>query len=140
MVATSVAPLQALSPEEEDARSFAMEVAAPYLGKGFKLRAERWSGEIKSGEKTPVKFQLFKGNQYWFWAGASDENAQVKVNVYDSKGKSIALKHIKRKKGMGGVHVQPSKTGTYVAVVTVNSRASKAAGRKVGWALAYGYK
>ena len=110
------------------------------IGQDPSLRAERWSGEIKSGEKTPVKFQLLKGNEYWFWAGASDENSQVKVNVYDSKGKSIAKQHIKRKKGMGGVRVQPSKTGTYVAVVTVVSRESKATGRKVGWALAYGYK
>lgn len=130
----------ALSPAEEDARAFSMEVAAPYIGKGFKLRAERWSGEISSGEKTPVKFQLFKGNEYWFWAGASDEKSIVKVNVYDSSGKSIAVERIKRKKGMGGVRVKPQKTGAYVVVITVSSRIAAAQGEKVGWALAYGYR
>ncbi|MGK0185413.1 MAG: hypothetical protein ACI9R3_001191 [Verrucomicrobiales bacterium] len=130
----------ALSPAEEDARSFSMEVAAPYLSQGFKLRAERWSGEISSGEKTPVKFQLFKGNEYWFWTGASEEKSTVKVNVYDSSGKSIAVEKIKRKKGMGGVRVKPQKTGTYVVVVTISSRRAAAAREKIGWALAYGYR
>lgn len=130
----------ALSPMEEDARSFSMEVAAPYLSKGFKLRAERWSGETPPGEKVPVKFQLFRGNEYWFWAGSSDENAAVKVNVYDSSGKSIAVEKIKRKKGMGGVRVLPQKTGTYVVVITVDSRHAEVHREKVGWALAYGYR
>ena len=130
----------ALSPEEEDARSFSMEAAAPYIKKGYKLRAEQWSGEIKSGEETPVKFQLFKGNDYWFWAGSSDEKSVVKVNVYDTDGKSVASRRIKRKKGMGGVRVVPPKTGTYVAVVTIESKTAKASDRKVGWALAYGYR
>ena len=130
----------AISPLEEDARSFSMEVAAPYLKKGFKLRAEQWSGEVRSGEEKPVKFQLFKGNDYWFWAGCSDENAVVKVNVYDASGKSVAKRRIRRKKGMGGVRVIPPKTGTYVAVVTVESKTAKASGNKVGWALADGYR
>ncbi|MCB1095209.1 MAG: hypothetical protein KDN22_06480 [Verrucomicrobiae bacterium] len=130
----------ALSPEEQDARAFSMEVAAPYLKKGFKLRAERWSGEISSGEKTPVKFQLFKGNEYWFWAGSSDENSTVKVNVYDADGNSVAVEKIKRVKGMGGVRVTPKKTGAYVAVVTISSKSAASRGEKVGWALAYGYR
>ena len=124
-----------LTPEEQDARAFSMEAAAPYMGKGYKLRAERWSGEVSSGEKTAVKFQLFKGNEYRFWAGSSDENSTLKVNVYDADGKSIAVEKIKRVKGMGGVRVTPKKTGTYVAVVTISSKS-----KKIGWALAYGYR
>ena len=130
----------AISPLEEDARSFALEVAGPYIDKGFRLRAERWSGEISSGEKTPVKFQLFKGNEYWFWAGSSEEKSNVKVNVYDSAGKSIAVQKIRRKKGMGGVRVVPKKTGSYVVVITIDSKRAKSAGDKIGWALAYGYR
>jgi hypothetical protein len=125
----------ALTPEEQDARAFSMEAAAPYMGKGYKLRAERWSGEVSSGEKKAVKFQLFKGNEYWFWVGCSDENSTVKVNVYDADGNSVAVEKIKRVKGMGGVRVTPKKTGSYVAVITISSKNDK-----IGWALAYGYR
>jgi hypothetical protein len=130
----------AFSPLEEDARSFSMEVAAPYLKKGFKLRAEQWSGEIKYGEQTPVKFQLFKGNQYWFWAGSSDEKSTVSVNVYDTDGKSVASRKIRWKKGKGGVRVVPPVTGTYIVVITIESKTEDNSGEKIGWALAYGYR
>ncbi|MDA0813595.1 MAG: T9SS type A sorting domain-containing protein, partial [Verrucomicrobia bacterium] len=90
---------------------------------------------VSSGEKRAVKFQLFKGNEHWFWAGSSDENSTLKVNVYDADGKSVAVEKIKRVKGMGGVRVTPKKTGTYLAVVTINSKQ-----KKIGWALAYGYR
>ena len=51
----------------DDAQSFALQAAEPYVKQGFQVREDYWGGDLGSGEKKAVRQQLFKGNEYWFW-------------------------------------------------------------------------
>ena len=51
----------------DDAQSFALQAAEPYVKDGFQVREDFWGGDLGAGEKKAVKQQLFKGNEYWFW-------------------------------------------------------------------------
>src|SRR5262245_53166192 len=53
----------------DDAQSFALQAAEPYVKQGFQVREDYWGGDLGSGEKKAVRQQLFKGNEYWFWLG-----------------------------------------------------------------------
>ena len=53
----------------DDAQSFALQAAEPYVKQGFQVREDYWGGDLASGEKKAVRQQLFKGNEYWFWMG-----------------------------------------------------------------------
>ena len=50
----------------DDAQSFALEAAVPYVKEGFQVREDYWGGDLAAGEKKAVRQQLFKGNEYWF--------------------------------------------------------------------------
>ncbi|HZA38257.1 MAG TPA: hypothetical protein VE486_03870, partial [Candidatus Baltobacteraceae bacterium] len=71
----------------DDAQSFALQAAEPYVKQGFQVREDYWGGDLGSGEKKAVRQQLFKGNEYWFWLGTEVERAKVSVHIYDSDGK-----------------------------------------------------
>ena len=71
----------------DDAQSFALQAAEPYVKQGFQVREDYWGGDLGSGEKKAVRQQLFKGNEYWFWLGTEVDRAKVSVHVYDSDGK-----------------------------------------------------
>ena len=71
----------------DDAQSFALQAAEPYVKQGFQVREDYWGGDLGSGEKKAVRQQLFKGNEYWFWLGTEVDKAKVSVHVYDSDGK-----------------------------------------------------
>src|SRR5205809_7455866 len=71
----------------DDAQSFALQAAEPYVKQGFQVREDYWGGDLASGEKKAVRQQLFKGNEYWFWLGTEVDRAKVSVHVYDSDGK-----------------------------------------------------
>src|SRR3954469_21838468 len=73
----------------DDAQSFALQAAEPYVKDGFQVREDYWGGDLASGEKKAVRQQLFKGNEYWFWLGSEIETAKVSVHVYDSDGKLV---------------------------------------------------
>lgn len=121
----------------DDAHSAAMEAATPAVKKGFKVREEYWSGQVKSGEKTAVKAQLYKGNEYWFWLGCAEEEVEISLEIYDASGAKVGVENISTKDA-AGVRVVPPKTGTYVVVFTVTHKKDKSA--KLDWALAYGYR
>jgi hypothetical protein len=55
----------------QEAITQALEAASPYVKEGFKIREDNWHGETKSGKPLLVKHQLFRGNEYWFWAATS---------------------------------------------------------------------
>jgi len=46
----------------DDAQSFALQAAEPYVKQGFQVREDYWGGDLASGEKKAVRQQLFKGN------------------------------------------------------------------------------
>jgi hypothetical protein len=60
----------------DDAQSFALQAAEPYVKEGFQVREDYWGGDLGSGEKKAVRQQLFKGNEYRFWLARrwNDEN------------------------------------------------------------------
>src|ERR687887_1860815 len=68
----------------DDAQSFALQAAEPYIKEGFQVREDYWGGDLGSGEKKAVRQQLFKGNEYWFWLGTDVERARISVHIYDS--------------------------------------------------------
>src|SRR5205814_9848469 len=73
----------------DDAQSFALQAAEPYVKQGFQVREDYWGGDIGYGEKKDVRQQLFKGNEYWFWLGTEVDKVKVSVYVYDSDGKLL---------------------------------------------------
>ena len=115
--------------------SLALEAALPYVKDGFKIREDNWHGETRSGSQLLVKHQLFRGNEYWFWAATSFPNSASTVGVFDSKGNSVSLESFSRD-GKSGVRVLPNKTGTYFIRVTVTSTEHK----ELDWGLVYGYR
>ena len=75
----------------DDAHSFAMEAAMPFVKQGFIVREDYWNGEVKSGQKLMVRHQMFKGNEYAFWLGSAQEGVTFELKVFDEKGAEIAL-------------------------------------------------
>ena len=73
----------------DDAQSFALQAAEPYVKEGFQVREDYWGGDLAAGEKKAVKQQLFKGNEYWFWLGTEVEKASLSVHIYDAEGKLV---------------------------------------------------
>ncbi|HEY2101667.1 MAG TPA: hypothetical protein VGH08_00290, partial [Chthoniobacterales bacterium] len=73
----------------DDAQSFALQSAEPYVKEGFQVREDYWGGDLGAGEKKAVRQQLFKGNEYWFWMGTEVERAKISVHIYDSDGKLV---------------------------------------------------
>jgi hypothetical protein len=119
----------------DDAHSFAMEAAIPFVQKGFIVREDYWNGEVKSGQRLMVKHQMFKGNEYAFWIGCPEEDAQFELKVLDEKGAEITLDFSSRQY-FASIRVNPPRTGTYTVIFSVSSKRSKG----LYWALAYGYR
>ena len=138
-----------------EAISLALEAATPYVEEGFEVREDNWSGEVAPGKPLLVRHQLFRGNEYWFWAGTSWPGATIKVDIFDSKGNSVGLESF-AKGSFAGVRALPKKTGTYfIRVVTeYDPKAAKKAEAEfeeavdgvgeftgtVDWGLVYGYR
>jgi hypothetical protein len=71
----------------DDALSFALEAAEPYVKDGFTVREDFWAGDLPVRSTKAIVHQLFKGNEYWFWVGTSVKEARISVHLYDSEGK-----------------------------------------------------
>jgi hypothetical protein len=119
----------------DDAHSFALEAATPYVKDGYAVREEHWAGWLSKGKQSSIQHQLFKGNDYWFWLASDEEAAKVSVHVYDSKG-NLADVEAWSKGYMAGVRVTPRATGTYYIVFRIDDSKLK----RTRWAIAYGYK
>ena len=119
----------------DDALSFAYDAASPYVKKGFNVREDAWGGDLGVKDQQAVQAQLFKGNEYWFCLGTDVKGAVLSVSVYDSKGNIVNVEttHAGR---LSAVRVEPQRTGTYYAIVTVH----KSPQERTGWALVYAYK
>jgi len=138
-----------------EAISIALEGATPYVEQGFEVREDNWSGEVQPGKPLLIRHQLFRGNEYWFWAGTSWPGASVRVDIFDGEGDSIGLESF-TKGAYAGVRALPQKTGTYFIRVIAEYDPSKAAEENrafgepadgvgefagvVDWALVYGYR
>ncbi len=126
----------------DDARSFAIEAALPWVeGKPgeaapFAIRDAWWSGDAKVKEAKIFRHQMFKRNEYWFWAATADLEGTVSIAVYDDAGKLVKSVERFNKAHTAGVKVVPEETGTYFIRVVVESATTPVA----HWAVVYGYR
>src|SRR4029077_18569162 len=96
----------------DDALSFALEAADPYVKEGFTVREDYWGGDLAVKTQKAIVHQLFKGNEYWFWMGTDAENAKITVHVYDSEG-NLAEVQAWQKGKFAAARVVPKTTGSY---------------------------
>jgi hypothetical protein len=130
----------ALSPQRalatiDDALSFALEAADPYVKEGFSVREDYWGGDLPAKTTKAIVHQLFKGNEYWFWMGTDVKEAKISVHIYDSEG-NLAEVETKQGPHFATARVQAKKTGSYYLIVEVE----KSPEERTHWALAYGFK
>src|SRR5213075_3365190 len=97
----------------DDAQSFALQAADPYVKEGFQVREDYWGGDLGAGEKKAVRQQLFKGNEYWFWLGSEVETAKVSVHIYDAEGKLAEMPDSWQKGHFAAAHITPKNTASY---------------------------
>lgn len=120
----------------DDAQSFALQAAEPYVKQGYQVREDYWGGDLASGEKKAVRQQLFKGNEYWFWLGTEVDRAKVSVHIYDSDGKLAEEPDSWEKGHFAAAHVIPKATGSYFIIVSVEESPEE----RTHWALVYGFQ
>ncbi len=119
----------------DDALSFAYEAAAPYVAEGFLVREEAWAGDLGVGEEKGIAQQLFKGNEYWFWLATDEDNAELAVHAYDSKGDLVDVESWQKGR-FAATRVIPKTTGTYYLLVTITKGPEDGA----RWAMVYGFR
>jgi hypothetical protein len=128
----ALAPLRA---SVDDALSYALEAAQPYVKEGFTVREDYWGGDMAVKQAKAITHQLFKGNEYWFWLGTDEKSAKVSVHVYDSDG-NLSEVEFKQKGQMAMARVIPKRTGTYYLIVEIE----KSAKERTHWGMAYGFR
>ncbi|HEX8295506.1 MAG TPA: hypothetical protein VF593_04360 [Chthoniobacteraceae bacterium] len=100
----------------DDALSFALQAADPYVKEGFTVREDYWGGDLAQKTTKAIVHQLFKGNEYWFWMGTDVKDAKISVHVYDSEGNLSEVEAWSKPLSGGGVsaaaRVVPKKTGS----------------------------
>lgn len=119
----------------DDALSFALEAADPYVKEGFTVREDYWGGDLPVKTTKAIVHQLFKGNEYWFWMGTDQKAAKISIHIYDSAG-NLAEDIAWQKPHFAAAHVVPKKTGSYYLIVEVE----KSPDERTYWSLAYGFK
>jgi len=120
----------------DDALSFALEAADPYVKEGFTVREDYWGGDLPVKQQKAIVQQLFKGNEYWFWMGTDVEKAKISVHIYDSNGNLAEVESWSNKPHMAAARVIPKATGSYYLIVEVD----KSPDERTHWALAYGFR
>ncbi len=140
-----------------EAISMALEAAAPYVDQGFEVREDNWSGEVEPGKPLLIRHQLFRGNEYWFWAGTSWPGATIRIDIFDGEGNAVGLESFARD-SFAGVRALPQKTATYFVRVVASyekkgpgmTKAERGANEPVDgvgeftgvvdWGVVYGYR
>jgi acyl CoA:acetate/3-ketoacid CoA transferase alpha subunit len=119
----------------DDAFSFALQAAAPYIKEGFTLREDYWGGDLPVKSQKAIVQQLFKGSEYWFWMGTDSDSAKISVHIYDSEGNLAEVEHWQQKHS-AAARVIPKTTGSYYLIVEIE----KSNQERTHWALAYGFR
>jgi hypothetical protein len=119
----------------DDALSFALEAANPYVKEGFTVREDYWGGDLPVKQSKAIVHQLFKGNEYWFWMGTDTNNAKISVHIYDSEG-NLAEEESWQKPHKAAARIRPKKTGSYYLIVEIE----KSPEERTYWSLAYGFR
>ena len=123
----------------DDALSFALQAARPYLKEGFTIREDYWGGDLPVKQQKAIVQQLFKGNEYWFWMGTDTPGAIISVHIYDSQGRlaeSEYRKSSKQNPHMAAARIIPKASGSYYLIVEIE----KSPLERTHWALVYGFR
>ncbi len=135
LAVVGLAVVPALRATIDDALSFALEAAAPYVKEGFTVREDYWGGDLAVKTQKAIVHQLFKGNDYWFWMGTDVEGAKISVHIYDAEG-NLAESESKSVDKFSMAKVTPKTTGSYYLIVEIE----KSPEERTHWALAYGFR
>ena len=119
----------------DDALSYALEAAQPYIKEGFTVREDYWGGDMAQGQPKAITQQLFKGNEYWFWMATDVKPARITVHVYDSDG-NLCEVEAKSKGQFSSARVVPKRSGTYYVIVEIE----KSNKERTHWGMAYGFR
>lgn len=119
----------------DDALSYALEAAQPYIKEGFTVREDYWGGDMAVAQPKAITQQLFKGNEYWFWMGTDVKSARISVHVYDSEGNLCEVES-KQKGQFATARVVPKRSGTYYVIVEIE----KSSKDRTHWGMAYGFR
>ncbi len=114
-------------------------VFGPDAKLGYVLRQEAWNGSLPTGDKTPIRQQLFKNNDYRFYVWSDVQGAKVSLHVYDQDGNLVDGRAWERASGSTrfvGVDLKPDATGSYYLIVKVEQSPEKS----TAWQMAYAYK
>jgi len=120
----------------DDALSFALQAAQPYVKEGFTVREDYWGGDLPVKQPKAIVQQLFKGNEYWFWMGTDVASAKISVHVYDAEGHLAEAEYWRNKPHMAAVRVVPKVSGSYYLIVEIE----KSPLERTHWSLAYGFR
>ena len=120
----------------EEALSYALQAAQPYVREGFTVREDYWGGDLPVKQPKAIVQQLFKGNEYWFWMGTDVANAKISVHVYDAEGHPAEAELLKSKPHMAAARVVPKVSGSYYLIVEIE----KSPLERTHWSLAYGFR
>jgi len=119
----------------DEAHTLIMESLGDYIEQDFTIPANYRNGEMETGTRRIVRQQLFKGHVYWLWVATSFPECDIKLDVLDKKGLDVVIERDESEQMMG-VRVNPTQTGAYYVVITIESETQQ----KVDWALVYGYR
>ena len=120
----------------DDALSYALQAAQPYIKAGFTVREDYWGGDLPVKQEKTIVQQLFKGNEYWFWMGTDSSTARISVHIYDAQGKLAEVESWNKKPHMAAARITPKATGAYYLRVQIE----KSPLERTHWALAYGFR
>ena len=122
----------------DDAQSFALQAAEPYVKEGFQVREDYWGGDLAAGEKKAVRQQLFKGNEYWFWLGTEVENGDKSRFTFTIRTASWWSSLTAGRKGhFAAAHVIPK---SHRELILSSSSIEQSPEERTHWALVYGFR
>jgi hypothetical protein len=119
----------------DDAQSYALEAATPWVRKGVEIRYDYARGTTFSGRPVKVSYQVFKGNRYWFFAGGSEDGVRMDVVVRDENGQALS-----------GTTSQGTNSATFhftaprTMLVSIEVTGTIKPAQAFGWALVYGFQ
>ena len=119
----------------DDALSYTLEAAQPYVKEGFTVREDYWGGDMAAAQPKAITQQLFKGNEYWFWMGTDVKGARISVHIYDSEGNLCEVESW-QKGQIAAARVVPKRSGAYYVIVEVE----KSSRERTHWGMAYGFR
>jgi len=130
--ATSLVPVSAVV---DDAQSYALEAATPWVEKGVELRYDYARGQLMPGGVARVSYQVFKGSEYWFFAGGSEDGVKMSMKVLDPQGQSVKGK-TKHGNNATTFHFTAERT----MMITIEVSGKLDVPMPFNWAVVYGFR